>query len=205
MRRRAGFRSPDTVLLKKTCKKLGFLFAFWLHLPYIEVDEASEVLVHRRQAEESTMKYSEQLKTKAADNARGWLKFIQELHTAHLALSNGSKTSAEVDGVEYTDADEVREQADEQALSVEVRSGWQSVTSYSGEPAEYLIAITTPQRSLYGGPSLVIEGSLDANRQPTGVPFLMASQQGTGFFEVCGTKEEQAALEWFCSIFFYGE
>ena len=59
------------------------------------------------------------------------------------------------------DADDVREEIQSSALSVDVRSGWVSVPTFAlNDPAEYQILL------YWGGPAVRIVGNLSRYRQP---------------------------------------
>ena len=93
------------------------------------------------------------------ENARGWLGSIREMVAALQATEDGEQ--ATIDGIEYDDADEVRERIEESVLSVSVRSGWYAPGDQeAAKPVEYEILLTT------GGPALRITGELDAYGQP---------------------------------------
>lgn len=71
------------------------------------------------------------------------------------------------------DADQARECIQEDALSVEVRSGWQSAGE-TLEPSEFRIVLCT------GGPHVEIQGELDANNEPDRVRILYSDWGTSG-------------------------
>ena len=81
----------------------------------------------------------------AISNARGQLESIKELYRNY--------KQAESDG-DYTREDEIREQAQDEALSVEFRSGWTS-NPEEMKPEEFKILLST------GGPACQIVGKID--------------------------------------------
>jgi hypothetical protein len=97
----------------------------------------------------------------------------------------------EYDGTNHTDvAEAIEESCREQALSVDVRSGW-GTPGYL-EPEEFQILLST------GGPALRIIGDLE-DLSPTH-PRLQHQDWGTPWTEYFGDRE---ALEWFCNLFYF--
>jgi hypothetical protein len=73
---------------------------------------------------------------------------------------NGEElTELEAAAGECKDADEARQRIEEDALSVEIRSGW-TVPGNDMEPEEFCLLLTT------GGPAVRIRGELDSNLEP---------------------------------------
>ncbi len=142
-------------------------------------------------------------KNHAISNAEGHAETIIELYKAAKALEDGA-AAAEADGCEFTDADEVREHAQEEALSVEVRSGWHTPGCDESKAEEFCILLTT------GGPALRIIGELneygeadpDASRmewQDWGTPWTEYRH------ETDLTEDWEAAFAWFLGCFYFGE
>lgn len=94
-----------------------------------------------------------------------------------------------------TSEDEAREAIEQDALSVEVRSGW-SNSKDEFEPEEFRIVLCT------GGPHVELVGELDQGT-PSHVRVI---------YKDCGTRgeyfpdsEEREALETYCQQFYFGE
>lgn len=101
----------------------------------------------------------------------------------------------ESDGFEF-DEDVARERIMEDPLSVEVRSGWQSLGE-TLEPSEFCILLCA------GGPAVRIVGDLD--RGEPSRPRVEHQDWGTLWTEYFPTEEEQAALQTYCHQFYFGE
>ena len=97
---------------------------------------------------------------------------------------------------ECKDEEEARERIQEDALSVEVRSDWHA-PGESGEPTEFCILLCT------GGPAVRIIGDLD--RGEPSRPRIEYQDWGTPWTEYFPTSEQRAALESYCSCFYFGE
>ena len=135
----------------------------------------------------------------AITNARGQLESIKELYRNY--------KQAESDD-DYTKEDEIREQAQDEALSVEFRSGWHSSVDDDIVPEEFKILLST------GGPACQIIGKLDEYKQPTDIE-IQYQDWGT-FWEPLqlnctyadkspNITSDYEALEWFCNCFYFGE
>jgi len=94
--------------------------------------------------------------------------------------------------------DAFREWAEEDALSVEVRSGWQSV----GETLtadEFRIVLCT------GGPHVEIQGEFNCHGEPGRYRVMYSDWfQGMACYR-CETEEEDDAVEKFLSCFYFGD
>ena len=108
---------------------------------------------------------------------------------------------------DYEAQDEIREQAQNEALSVEFRSGW---SSNPGEmkPEEFKILLST------GGPACQVKGNLDQYKQATdieiqyqdwGTPWEPLQLNSTYADESPNITSDYEALEWFCNCFYFGE
>jgi len=138
----------------------------------------------------------------AITNARGQLESIKELYRNY--------KQAESDD-DYTREDEIREKAQDEALSVEFRSGWTSNPIEIGEamiPEEFKILLST------GGPACQIIGKLDEYKQPTdieiqyqdwGTPWEPLQLNSTYADKSPNITSDYEALEWFCNCFYFGE
>ena len=93
------------------------------------------------------------------------------------------------------DEEEARETIQENALSVEVRSGW-DVVGGDMSASEFRIVLCT------GGPHVEIRGELDNYGQPSRA-WMQYQDWGTPMTQVFGV--EQSTLLTYCSQFYYGE
>ena len=135
----------------------------------------------------------------AITNARGQLESIKELYRNHKQAESND---------DYTREDEIREQAQDEALSVEFRSGWHSSVDDDIVPEEFKILLST------GGPACQIIGKLDQYRQPTdieiqyqdwGTPWESLQLNCTYANKSPNITSDYEALEWFCNCFYFGE
>lgn len=94
------------------------------------------------------------------------------------------------------DADDARQRIEEDALSVEVRSGWESVGE-TLEASEYRIVLCT------GGPHVEIVGDLNQG-QPSSAR-LLYQDWGTGEIEYFCDNLDRYALIAYASVFYFGE
>ena len=136
----------------------------------------------------------------AITNARGQLESIKELYRNY--------KQAESDG-DYTREDEIREQAQDEALSVDFRSGWTS-NPEEMKPEEFKILLST------GGPACQIVGKIDYGScepidieiqyQDWGTPW-EPLQLNSVYAEtkILNITSDYEALEWFCNCFYFGE
>lgn len=100
----------------------------------------------------------------------------------------------EYDGTNHTDvAEAIEESCRETALSVDVRSGWG--TPGELEPEEFQILLST------GGPALRIIGDLQSN-EPS-CAHLEFQDWGTPWTQWRRDVDHEA-LDWFCSLFYFG-
>ena len=135
----------------------------------------------------------------AISNARGQLESIKELYRNY--------KQAESDG-DYTREDEIREQAQDEALSVEFRSGWSS-NPEEMKPEEFKILLST------GGPACQIVGKIDyGSCEPIDIeiqyqdwftPWEPLQLNCTYADRSPNITSDYEALEWFCNCFYFGE
>ena len=135
----------------------------------------------------------------AISNARGQLESIKELYRNY--------KQAESDG-DYTREDESREQAQDEALSVEFRSGWTS-NPEEMKPEEFKILLST------GGPACQIVGKIDyGSCEPIDIeiqyqdwftPWEPLQLNCTYADRSPNITSDYEALEWFCNCFYFGE
>ena len=134
----------------------------------------------------------------AISNARGQLESIKKLYKNYL----------EADLIDdYNKQDEIREQAQEEALSVEFRSSWTSNLE-DMKPEEFKILLST------GGPACQIVGKLDQYNQPTDIeiqyqdwftPWESLQLNCTYADKSPNITSDYEALEWFCNCFYFGQ
>jgi hypothetical protein len=101
-------------------------------------------------------------------------------------------------GEDFEDfAEKAEQQCREQPLSVSIRDGWYHPGSES-EPEEYEILLAT------GGPAVRVTGNLGRWNEPTD-----AVIQGQDWFapwkSIETTSDDDYALMWFVSLFYYGD
>ena len=135
----------------------------------------------------------------AISNARGQLESIKELYR------NYKQAESDED---YTREDEIREQAQDEALSVEFRSGWTSNLE-NMDPEEFKILLST------GGPACQIVGKIDYGScepidieiqyQDWGTPWEPLQLNCTYADRSPNITSDYEALEWFCNCFYFGE
>ena len=134
----------------------------------------------------------------AITNARGQLESIKELYRNY--------KQAESDD-DYTREDEIREKTQDEALSVEFRSGWTSNLK-DMKPEEFKILLST------GGPACQIVGKLDQYNQPTDIeiqyqdwftPWESLQLNCTYADKSPNITSDYEALEWFCNCFYFGQ
>jgi len=134
----------------------------------------------------------------AIRNATGHLESMAEAFEAIAALEAGAE-SVKVDGYEYTDADAVRENLQQSALSVEVRDGWRNPGEKSeGNADEYRILLTC------GGPALRLVGELSEHGEPE-TAVLEYQDWGTPWTAYETTEEQDDNLLEFARLFYFGE
>lgn len=103
----------------------------------------------------------------------------------------------EEDAGDSTSGDEAREAIEQDALSVEVRTGW--MTPGNGEelvPEEFRIVLCT------GGPHVELLGGLDRG-SPSRIRVIYKDWGTSG--EYFPDSEEREALETYCAQFYFGE
>ncbi len=131
----------------------------------------------------------------AITNARGQLESIKELYREYK-----ENASAFVSNLDKEEA--IVEKAREEALSVELRSGWYSSPESVADlkPEEFRILLST------GGPACQIIGKLDEYSQPTDLE-IQYQDWGTPWtnLEISYNHDDYQALEWFCNCFYFGE
>ena len=132
----------------------------------------------------------------AITNARGQLESIKELYR---------KFKKEEEFESWTDG--IQEEARNEALSVEFRSGWSSNLEKM-EPEEFKILLST------GGPACQIIGKLDQYKQPIdieiqfqdwGTPWEPLQLNCTYADRSPNITSDYEALEWFCNCFYFGD
>ena len=120
----------------------------------------------------------------AKRNALGWLESIEEM-VGRLGSDDEKISEA------------AREEIQESALEVSVRSGWHSPGG-NAKPDEYLVLLST------GGPACRITGYLDQYGQPTSVS-LQYQDWGTPWTDLDAGNEHDDAMLQFVGCFYFGE
>jgi len=124
----------------------------------------------------------------ALSNCKGQLESIKELYRKYQEAESND---------DYEAQDAIREEALNDALSVEFRSGW-STNSEDMKAEEFKILLST------GGPACQIKGNLDQYNEPTDIE-IQYQDWGTPWTTLYVRGETYEALEWFCNCFYFGE
>jgi hypothetical protein len=125
----------------------------------------------------------------ARENAKAHLESLMESYDPY--------TTEEDQGAK----EEIEERLRDGVLEVCVRSGWYypgSVKDSNGNAEEFKILLTT------GGPALRIVGELNEHLSPLNNR-MEYQDWGTPWTEYRLTNEEQEAVDWYCSLFYFGE
>ena len=136
----------------------------------------------------------------ALTNCRGQLESIKELYRNYL--------EAESDD-DYERQEAIREQAQEEALSVEFKSGWTHDLN-DMKPEEFKILLST------GGPACQIVGGLNSYQEPMdhsieiqyqdwGTPWESLQLNTHYASNSLNITPDHKALEWFCRCYYFGE
>ena len=134
----------------------------------------------------------------ALTNCRGQLESIKELYRNYQEAESKD---------DYEAQEKLREQAQEEALSVEFRSGWTHDLN-DMKPEQFKILLST------GGPACQIIGKLDEYSQPTdieiqyqdwGTPWEPLQLNSTYADKSPNITSDYEALEWFCNCFYFGQ
>jgi len=114
-----------------------------------------------------------------------------------LKIELGSVSDSEFET--YHDSEDARQAIEEDALSVEVRSGWYTPPAGKGDdaPAEFCILLCT------GGPACRIRGELDENLEPSRA-WLEHQDWGTPWTQYYEPGIQETLLE-YARVFYYGE
>ena len=122
----------------------------------------------------------------ALDNAKAHLEDIRHLHVCY----------CEAMLVNDRDAEEVEEQARQQVLSLEVRTGWHDPSEPPSQPEEGCLLLST------GGPALRLLVDLDGETEPYQCR-LQHQDWGTPWVDVPLSDTDDQALCWFASLFYF--
>ena len=142
----------------------------------------------------------------AITNARGQLESIKELYREFKKQEDLEAWDCGSNVYNWT-TEGIREKAQDEALSVEFRSGWSSNLE-NMEPEEFKILLST------GGPACQIIGKLDQYKQPTdieiqyqdwGTPWEPLQLNSTNAEKSPNITSDYQAVEWFCNCFYIGE
>ncbi len=121
----------------------------------------------------------------AIGNAQGHLEEICRLHNAFLEAMQTSDDEVE----------QIEEEARQQVLSVEVRTGWHTPSDPPSQPEEGCLLLST------GGPALRVLVDLD-----DGEPYQCTLQHqdwGTPWIDLPLSEADDEALCWFAALFYY--
>tara|TARA_Y100001951_G_C11228199_1_gene232997 strand:- start:326 stop:742 length:417 start_codon:yes stop_codon:yes gene_type:complete len=132
-------------------------------------------------------------KNYALQNAIGHIKSIVEDYENFNYIDSLNVTCDE----DYEKQEEIKENILNSALSVEFRSGWTSNPNEL-EIEEFKILLT------WGGPALRVIGELNQYKEPENIK-MQYQDWGTFWTDFEITEEQQKALNWFCSCFYFGE
>lgn len=107
---------------------------------------------------------------------------------------SGELAELEAAAGDCKDADEARERIEQDALSVEVRSGWQSPGEAGMGPEEFRIVLCT------GGPHVELVGELDEHCEPSSVRVLYREWGTSGeLFDF-----DRDTVLTYCRCFYFG-
>ena len=132
-------------------------------------------------------------KNYALQNAIGHIKSIVEDYENFNYIDSLNVTCDE----DYEKQEEIKENILNSALSVEFRSGWTSNPNEL-EIEEFKILLT------WGGPALRVIGELNQYKEPENIK-MQYQDWGTFWTDFEITEEQQKALNWFSSCFYFGE
>jgi hypothetical protein len=124
---------------------------------------------------------------------------------AYAQLESIKEMVAALKAAEDAQDDDAREKAEqvirEDALSVEVRSGWYSYGDTPGQPEEFKILLC------WGGPAVQIVGGLNEHCQPSTTEKIELQSQGwfLPWQAVTLGLEDREALVRYASVFYFGE
>jgi len=129
--------------------------------------------------------------------AGAWLNEVDDMRAALVeALTSEEIEPGTLPGFEWSE-DSARERIQEDALSVEIRSGWYTPGS-EPEPEEFAILLCT------GGPAVRIRGELGRHNEPERA-WLEYQDWGTPWQEYHGDGCEHDTLLTYCRQFYFGE
>ena len=144
----------------------------------------------------------------AEANAKAWSETIAAAYEAHRFCTEGGEGrdlswdakdflhDLGYDGLNLNDvAEEIERQMRDIALSVSVRSQWQT-PGFHPLPGDFQILIST------GGPALRVLGELDENSRPSR---FWIEHQDWGTPWTLWPHAEAYALDWFCGLFWFGD
>ena len=135
-------------------------------------------------------------KDHALQNAIGHIESITEDHEKYLFYESCNVTTIE----QEEEIEQMKESILNSALSVEFRSGWYSSPESIADlkPEEFKILLT------WGGPALRVIGDLNQYKEPENIK-MQYQEWGTFWTDFQITENQQEALNWFCSCFYFGE
>ena len=132
-------------------------------------------------------------KNYALQNAIGHIESIVKDYERLSYLESLNPTTIE----QEEEIEQTKESILNSALSVEFRSGW-TFNSNNIELEEFKILLT------WGGPALRVIGDLNQYKEPENIK-MQFQDWGTCWTDFQITENQQEALNWFCSCFYFGE
>ena len=132
-------------------------------------------------------------KNYALQNAIGHIESIVKDYERLSYLESLNPTTIE----QEEEIEQTKESILNSALSVEFRSGWTSNPN-NIELEEFKILLT------WGGPALRVIGDLNQYKEPENIK-MQFQDWGTCWTDFQITENQQEALNWFCSCFYFGE
>ena len=132
-------------------------------------------------------------KNHALQNAIGHIESILEDYEKYVFYESCNVTTME----QEEEIEQIRENILNSALSVEFRSGWNSNPNQL-EIEEFKILLT------WGGPALRVIGDLNQYKEPENIK-MQFQDWGTFWTDFKITENQQEALNWYCSCFYFGE
>ncbi|MCP3966808.1 MAG: hypothetical protein GY718_10725 [Lentisphaerae bacterium] len=136
------------------------------------------------------LKFQLENKTKLGkDQAKAQFESVEEMVTELMAAGETE---------DYRRQEEAEETIRNDALSVEIRTGWYCVGSEDNEPAEYAILLCT------GGPAVRIRGELGHHGGPESAR-IEHQDWFTPWTEYALTEDQEGILLTYANQFYYGE
>ena len=145
----------------------------------------------------SAMSTDTETESGAKSQARAQLDSILELMRG-IDKTEETGETVEIDG-EQLDVEGIRQRCEENALSVQERSGWHDVGCAADDPDEFEILLCT------GGPAVKILGDLNEHHEPDEAT-IQYQDWGTPWTIYRETTDEEAELLLaYCRTFYFGD